>query len=218
MKKGYSKITAEVNGKKYTCKLTVKQPVTKVKLNKKSLNINVGGSYYLKTFISPYNANSKAVKWKSSNATVATVTAKGVIKGIKEGSATITATAKDGSKKSANCKVVIKQSAKPTIRVTGITLNKSSLYINTGISETLMATIMPSTASDKSLIWSSSNTAIATVTSTGTVKGIGEGMAIITATAKDGSNKSAECIVIIQQPPVEQPETPFIKVTEINLN
>ena len=103
-KKGSAVITAKYGKKKLTCKVTVKQPVTSVKLNKKSATLEKGKTLTLKATVSPSNANNKGITWSSSNKKVATVSSKGVVKAVGKGTATITAKAKDGSKKKATCK------------------------------------------------------------------------------------------------------------------
>ncbi len=107
-KKGTATITAKSNGKKYTCKVTVKQPVTKVKLNQKNIRISIGKTYKLKATATPTSANNRKVSWSSSNKSVVTVSSSGQIKAISAGTATITAKAKDGSGKKATCKVQVK--------------------------------------------------------------------------------------------------------------
>lgn len=98
---------------KKTCKITVKKAAAKkvavksVKLNKKTASIKKGKKVTLKTMINPSNATNKTVTWKTSNKKVATVTSKGVIKGVKKGKATITVVTKDGNRK-AICKVTVK--------------------------------------------------------------------------------------------------------------
>lgn len=93
------------SGIRANCQITVKQPVKKVKLNKKTLKLKLKKSYKLKATVTPKNADNKAVKWKTSNKKVVTVTQSGKITAKKKGTATITITAKDGSKKKATCKV-----------------------------------------------------------------------------------------------------------------
>jgi len=102
-------ITSKKNKKKKkTIKVIVlKKAVKKVKLNAKSTTLAVGGKKTLKATISPTKKVSKQIIWKSSNKKVATVSAKGLIKGVGEGTAKITATAADGSKKKATCKVTV---------------------------------------------------------------------------------------------------------------
>ena len=108
VKKGTVTITARYGKSKLTCKVTVKQPVTSIKLNKSSVSLEKGKTYTLKAVVSPSNANNKAVAWTRSNKSVAMVTSRGVIKAVKNGTATITATVKDGSRKKASCKITVK--------------------------------------------------------------------------------------------------------------
>lgn len=107
IKKGNATITAKVAGKKYKCKVTVELP----SISKKKVSLNAGSSTTLKV----KNTKQK-VSWKSSNKRVATVTSKGVVKGIKKGTATITA--KIGNKR-LTCKVTVKQSAAKKITYIG---------------------------------------------------------------------------------------------------
>lgn len=107
-KKGTATITARVGGKKYTCKVTVKQPVTSVTLNKKSCTLKKkGATVTLKATVKPTTANNRTVKWTTSNKKVATVNSKGKVTAVGNGTATITATAADGSNKNAACKITV---------------------------------------------------------------------------------------------------------------
>lgn len=117
-KKGSAVITAKYGKKKLTCKVTVKQPVTSVKLNKKSATLEKGKTLTLKATVSPSNANNKGITWSSSNKKVATVSSKGVVKAVGKGTATITAKAKDGSKKKATCKITVGSTDKSTVITT----------------------------------------------------------------------------------------------------
>lgn len=81
--------------------------------------------------------------------------------------------------------------------VTGVSLNKTDLSLNTGSSETLIASVSPSNATNKNLTWSSSNPSVAQVGQDGTVYGIAAGACTITAYATDGSNKYASCAVSV---------------------
>ena len=82
-----------------------------------------------------------------------------------------------------------------TVKVTGVTLNETSLSIAKGNASTLTATIAPSTATNQTVTWKSSNKKIATVDSNGEITGVAKGTVTITCTAKDGSKKSATCKV-----------------------
>jgi len=181
-----------------TCNVTVKNPVisvTGVTLNKTALNLVTGASESLVATISPSNATNKDVEWTSSNTNVATVDTTGKVTGVSAGSATITVKTKDGSKV-ATCNVTVKNSVIP---VTGVTLNKTALNLVTGASESLVATISPSNATNKNVEWTSSNTNVATVDTTGKVKAISTGSAIITVKTKDGA-KVATCNVTVKNP------------------
>ncbi len=193
--KGTATITATArDGSKVkaTCKITVKQPVTKITLNKKSASILRNKTITLKAAAGPSSANDKTVTWTTSNKKVATVNSKGVVKGIAKGTATITATAKDGSKVKAVCKITVKQP------VTKLTINKTKLTVKKGKTATLKVTVAPSSANDKSLKWTTSNKNIATVTQKGVVKGIKTGTVTITAAARDGSGKKVTCKITVQ--------------------
>lgn len=93
--------------KKASCKISVIVPVKKVKLNKKKLVIENGKTHTLRSKVTPKEATTKKVYWKSSNKKVATVSKKGVIKARKKGKCTITVITKEGNKK-ARCKVIVK--------------------------------------------------------------------------------------------------------------
>ncbi len=90
-----------------TCTVTVKSPVTGVKLNKTKLTLKKGKTYQLKATVKPKDATNPKVKWKSSKPNIVKVTSKGKITAKKAGKAVITVTTKDGSK-TAKCKVTVK--------------------------------------------------------------------------------------------------------------
>ena len=198
-----SKLNAE-------CEVTVtkaKVAVTGVSLDNTLLLISVGESRKLSATVKPSGATNKEVSWASSNESVATVDSNGNVKGLKEGSATITVTTKDGSK-TATCKVTVSKPVS-TIAVTGVSLNKTSLSLTVGESQSLSATVSPSNASDKSVSWKSSDTSVATVDGSGNVKAVKAGTAKVTVTTKDGS-KTATCNVTVK--------SSSVAVTSISLN
>lgn len=165
--------------------------VSGVALNKKVATINVGKTVTVKATVTPANAAYKTLAWTSSNRTVATVS-NGVVKGVKAGRVVITAKTTDGSNISATCTVIVKQP------VTSISLSKKATMY-TGKKLTLKAKVNPANASNKALTWKSYNTKIAKVASNGVVTGVKAGTVKITATAKDGSRKSATCTVTVRQ-------------------
>lgn len=165
--------------------------VSGVALDKKVATVNVGKKVTVKATVTPANADNKTLVWTSSNTKIATVS-NGVVKGVKAGRVIITAKTTDGSNISATCTVTVKQP------VTRISLSKKATMY-TGKKLTLKAKVNPANASNKALTWKSSNTKIAKVASNGVVTGVKAGTVKITATAKDGSRKSATCTVTVRQ-------------------
>lgn len=206
--KGRCNIYAKVGKKKYTCKVTVKQPVTSIKLSKKSISLNKGKKYTLKASIAPKNAANKAVVWKSSNKKIATVSSKGVVTAKSAGTTTITATAKDGSRKKASCKVTIKGSNNKKILIQELKFDikeriielmpaqykdTSKYWVNRYIGREdhyYDPIIFPSNATNKTLSWKSSNTNVATVDTKGNITALRAGTTIISASTTDGSKKT----------------------------
>lgn len=165
---------------------------TKVTLSPTSKYLKVGKSFYITATVT--GSSNKKVTWKTSNKKVATVNSSGKVKGKKIGTAYITATAQDGSGASARCKVRVVR------KVTKIKLNKYSAKLLVGNSVKLKATVKPKNATIKSVTWTSNNKGVATVSSSGRVIAVGEGIARIKAKAKDGSGKSATCIIRVTEP------------------
>ena len=165
--------------------------VSGVALDKKVATINVGKTVTVKATVTPANAANKTLAWTSSNTKISTVS-NGVVKGVKAGRVVITAKTTDGSNISATCTVTVKQP------VTSISLSKKATMY-TGKKLTLKAKVNPANASNKALTWKSYNTKIAKVASNGVVTGVKAGTVKITATAKDGSRKSATCTVTVRQ-------------------
>ena len=169
----------------------------------KQLTLKKGKSFTLKTKVSVSGKKvSKAVTYKTSNKKVATVNAKGKITAKKKGTATITIYSKADKKKTCKIKVTV------GTPVTKVKLNKTKANLNVGKSLTLKTTLSPKKPSNKGIIWKSSNTKIATVTSKGVVKAKKAGTVKITATAKDGSGKKATCKVTVKKAAVVKPDNP----------
>ena len=157
--------------------------------------MSVGETQTLTATVSPSNATNKTVTWSSSNTSVATVSSSGVVSAKAAGSATITVKTNDGNK-TATCKVTVTTA---TIAVTSVSLNKSSLSMTVGETQTLTATVLPTNATNKTVTWSSSNTSVATVSSSGTVTAKTAGSATITVTTNDGG-KFATCSITVTSP------------------
>ncbi|MGE5416831.1 MAG: Ig-like domain-containing protein [Acidobacteriota bacterium] len=175
-------VTTQDGGKYDRCTITVaaNTPVTGVTLDKHTMNLEVGGpAGTLSAAIQPTNASNKNVIW-SSDTSVATVN-NGTVTAVGPGTATVTVTTEDGSKTD-TCLVTVTAAT----HVTGVTLDKHSMTLKMGVSGTLTATVTPSNAFNRNVIWSTSNPSIVTVNN-GTVTPVGTGTANITVTTADGS-------------------------------
>ena len=195
--KGTATITATAqdgSGQYATCNVTVKRLVSSIALNKTTFVLYNGTQETLTATVSPSTANNTSVTWSSSDASVASVSNSGVVTGKTRGTATITATARDGSGVSASCDVEVKQ------YVTSVSLNKNSLSLNEGADDVINATIKPSNANNQTLTWTSSDESIAIVDGAGKVVAKSKGIATITATANDGSEQYATCTVTVKRP------------------
>ena len=163
-------------------------PVESVSLNKKQLILKKDASETLTAILNPGTATNTAVTWESDKPDIAEVK-DGVVTAKAPGTATITVTTKDGSKK-ATCQVLVEgDSGSGGGQVEDLELNKSSLSMKKGATETL--TVSPS---GTKVTWSSSNSDIAAVKD-GVVTAKGSGMAVIKAEAEDG--RTVECTVYV---------------------
>ena len=168
--------------------------VTGVTVAPAALTLEVGQTGALTATVAPATATNKAVTWTSSAPAIATVDASGTVKGIAPGTATITVKTADGGK-TATCAVTVKAAAAPAVKVTGITLNYSSITVNGDLERVqLIATVAPATATDQSLTWTSSDASVASVDGAGLVTIRKKGKATVTAKANDGSGVSASCL------------------------
>ena len=167
--------------------------VTDINLNKETLRLEPDDTETLVATVLPHNADLKTVTWASDDKTVATVDEDGKVTAIAEGTATITATSDMVKEIVAECKVTV------AVFVTGVTLDNETLSLTYGgVDGTLTATVAPEIATDKTLIWASSDEEVATVDD-GVVTAVGGGTAIITATTTDGGFV-AECDVTVSVP------------------
>lgn len=192
VKPGTAVITVKTTDGSFTakCTVTVKRAVTGIALNKTSATVKSDTTLTLKATISPSNATDKTVKWKTSDKTIATVSSSGVVTPVGKGTATITATSENGL--SATCKVTV------YMKTTGVTLDKSKTDVYAGEKVTLKASVLPSNANTQTVSFSSSNKAVATVSSKGVVTGVSAGTAVITVKTSEGSF-TANCVVTVKQ-------------------
>jgi uncharacterized protein YjdB len=171
-----------------------------VTLNKSYLELHIGNSETLIATVLPLNATDKNVTWYCDNPYVATIDATGLVTAISAGYANITVTTADGGF-TAECYLRV------TIPASSITIDPTAVSIDVGNIYLLMASLLPFNVSDSNVVWSSSNTDIATVTQGGLVRGIAGGKVTITATAFDGSGVSGTSTVNVI--------APYVPVTEV---
>lgn len=180
-----------------SCKLTVTTPVESVQLDYNSVQLEVSKTKQLTASILPEDADNKNINWTSSDPEVVTVV-NGLLTGVKVGSSVrvFASSAADPTKK-AWCDVTVVAEKKP---VSSVTFNETSKKLNKGETFQLTATVLPTDATDKSLNWKSSDQNVVSVDGNGLVTAVAEGNATVTATANDGSGKSASCAFTIVDP------------------
>ena len=169
--------------------------VTGVSLDKTEIVLVEGSSQTLTATVEPTNATNKNVTWSSDHEAIATVDQHGTVIARNGGQAIITVTTADGSK-TATCTVNVRVHIGVPVQSVG--LNKTELALEVGKTGTLEAIVEPSDATNKNVIWSSSNPEVATVDN-GVVTTVSAGEAIITVTTEDGG-KTATCKVTVNAP------------------
>jgi len=185
-------VSTRSGGMTASCAITVTDtiiPVTDITLDRDSATLGIGGSLALKPTVLPTDATNKTVTWMSSNPAIVIVNS-GVVIGIAEGFATITATTEDGNY-TATCEVEV-----TPVFVTGVTLSQTTATPRIGETLTLTATVQPTNATNQTVTWTSSDTTVATVNNAGVVNAIALGSATITVTTEDG-NYTATCEVTV---------------------
>jgi 5'-nucleotidase/UDP-sugar diphosphatase len=161
-----------------------------VKLNKTSAKLSVNTKLQLVAAVSPAYLTNKAVTWSSSNTAVATVDSKGKVTAKKAGTAIITVKSVTGSG-TATCAITV---VEPVITVK---LSASNLTLKKGQRYTLLATVAPSSLSNKKVVWFSNNSSIASVDANGRIYAKKRGTAIIVAKSLTGG-KTAVCVVQVK--------------------
>ncbi|MDE6379854.1 MAG: Ig-like domain-containing protein [Muribaculaceae bacterium] len=180
---------ADGSGVKAECKVTiVKTPVEKIELSSSEWSGHVGDSFTLSAKVLPEDASDKTLSWSSSDVAVASVSADGVVSALAIGEAVITVSSSEGV--SASCAVKV-----TPILVESISLNPESWSGVEGETFEITVTILPENATDKAVVWSSSDEDVAKVSDAGVVTVLKEGQCVITATAADGSGLTADCSV-----------------------
>ncbi len=200
---GSVKVTATSNSNplvKQDCSISVNSiSVDGIAISDTSATLYKGSWKQLSAVITPSGAADPAVTWKSSNESIVKVDSTGKITAVGTitsgttviNEAVITAQSSNASV-FATCTVKVLDA----VLITSLTLNKSELALNVGDEETLTVTGSPSNATNKTLVWKSSNPEVASV-SAGKVIAASKGSAVIRAEATDGSGKYVSCVVTV---------------------
>ena len=166
--------------------------VEKVTLKASKSKIEINEELTIVATVTPISANNKSLTWKSSDNSIATVSSSGVVKAIKDGTVSITATSSNGKSDTLNITV-----NKPKIDVTELNLDESDITLETGNENRIMANVLPYNATDKTIKWTSSNNEVAIVEN-GKVKALNAGEVTITAETSSGIIKT--CHVKVAEP------------------
>ena len=194
---------------------TIDNLITKIELNKSSMNLGTNNITQLSATITPGNATLKDIYWVSDNPTIASVDQNGKVTGLKTGITTITAMAIDGSGVKATCKVSVS-----TIIAESLTLNPSQLTLAINQSAKITPVITPDNTTSTSLEWSTSNAGVAPfkANSDGSISVLGaaDGVATITCHTTDGSDLTATCTVTVGTGAVDGIEADAVTVRAEN--
>ena len=173
--------------------VTVRQPVSSIKLSDTNVNINLDAkSIQLRAIVYPENALNKEVKWTSSNTSIASVSENGLVRLIKPGEVTIIATSVDNPNVMELCNITIE------IPVETVALDDKETTIYVGQSKRLNYTVMPLNASRNAVTWTSTNPNVANVDATGRVTAKQVGQTVIMLKSLDGGH-SAYTTVNVRQ-------------------
>ncbi len=171
----------------------IDMPVSNVYIVPSSISMAINATSQLNAVVIPAIATNSKISWSSDNSSIATVDSTGLVTGKTLGNTIITVTTQDGHK-TGICNVTV------CVPVTDINITPATLTVAVKTTSQLLASVSPSNASNQKVSWSSSNTTIATVDSTGLITTVAKGTATITATSLDGGNKSSTCALTVVVP------------------
>jgi uncharacterized protein YjdB/glycosidase len=175
-----------------TCTLRVTGlAVTGVTLNKHTESIPSNGTSQLSATLAPADASYTRVTWESTNPDIATVSSDGLVAGVSPGNTMIIVKTVNNGKKD-TCELTVTGTA-----VSGIAFDNETETVIGGSTFQLTYTVLPVDATNKTVNWSSENTAIATVNSTGLVSGITAGSTFVYVETADGRKRDTCEIVVI---------------------
>lgn len=199
LKAGQAVITATSasnENAKDTCVVSVIQRVTSITLNKTTASVytsDSGKTVQLTATALPQDADIRTITWKSSNPEIASVDSTGKVYGVSAGNAVITAISNMVPDVTATCNITVLQRARQ------VYLDNYNISLLRGESTQLNATVWPEDTSDKTVTWSSSDPAIATVDQNGLVTTTQAGIVTITATCADGSGQSTSVDITVEK-------------------
>ena len=204
---GETVVTVRAGEASATCKVIVNPTaVEEVKLDKETAEMIIGEKLTLKATVLPADADDAVLTWKSLNAEVASVDSKGEVLALKDGSATIVATA---GGKSAQCVITVN---KPFVHVESVKITKSVAKIVEGESFAFDAAVTPEDATDKSLSWESSNPDVLSVSADGNAVAKAPGKVEVTVRSVDGG-KTDKCTVEVEAAYVAVEKVELLGVT-----
>ncbi|MDE7101385.1 MAG: Ig-like domain-containing protein, partial [Bacteroidales bacterium] len=188
-----------------------------VSLDQSFVRLEVSQAFRLNATVSPSNATDKSVSWYSSDESVATVDATGLVKAVAAGEADITVTTTDGGYQ-AICRIIVEEGEGPggdVVSVTGVSLDPSFVTLEISQTYRLNAIVSPSNATNRNVLWYSMNSDVASVDATGLVRALSAGETDITVTTVDGGYE-AICHVTVKAG--EGPGGDSVSVTGVSLD
>lgn len=186
---GEAEVTATCGAISASCNVIVEPtPADSILIDKTKAVLKVADTLQLNATILPETTTDKRLTWKSADESVAVVDASGKVTAISVGQTHIIVIASSGA--SAMCEISVVLPLAESIK-----LDQTTVSLHVGEISSLTAIIYPEIASDNNVTWSSSDTKIVSVDDDGKITALSEGVAIITATTKDGSNLQANCTV-----------------------
>ena len=192
-----------------TIKIFSYTAVSSVAISSPDSILSMGNSMQLTAVVKPDNASIKEVAWKVSNSLIAGIDQNGLLTGINPGKVLVTATATDGSGKSATKLIEI-----VTVNISSITVATKTgttlIYINDSIQ--MVATILPVNASYKDVNWTVSNTSVATISATGMLLAKSAGTVIVTATSKDGLSITGSVTLTVATVSIAEEAAPVVQI------
>lgn len=192
---------------------TTNVPVVRVDLSQTKVTLQDGQTFTLLYTISPSNATNHNVVWTNSSPDIisfsilsedvalsgelsARASLPGIlVKAVDVGQSLMTVTTQDGQK-TASCLFTVVPASGDIVPVTSVTVSPTALSVETGESEQLTATVLPANATNKRVLWTSSNTQVALVNGSGLVSGVAAGTATITATTEDGARTATSAVTV----------------------